>query len=225
MKRFTFGPVLMLLAIVILVASAAVAEKAGETKQVNSNSSFAKDKAESQTQPQVTPITPEIDSQVEQDQAVKVIDNSQIQVLPENPVDHSKQSDVDKTAAGEQIVRQVLSHGGTTGTSANYITRGTLCQTATGSGSGTEYSMGHGFYAASGGGRCCDLDGDANDDAAINVGDAVWMINYVFKGGPPPPCEDEGDANNDCSLNVGDAVYLINYVFKGGPAPECGCAL
>ncbi|MCP4569755.1 MAG: hypothetical protein GY841_19415, partial [FCB group bacterium] len=55
------------------------------------------------------------------------------------------------------------------------------------------------------------------------VGDAVWMINYVFKGGDAPACLDEGDANGDCALNVGDAVFLINYVFKSGPTPMCGC--
>ena len=66
--------------------------------------------------------------------------------------------------------------------------------------------------------------GDANGDGSVNVGDAVYIINYVFKGGPAPvplPCC--GDANNDGSVNVGDAVYLINYVFKGGPAPGPNC--
>ena len=67
----------------------------------------------------------------------------------------------------------------------------------------------------------CKPSGDANSDESINVGDAVWMINYVFKSGPPPPCYGEGDANGDCALNVGDAVYLINYVFKSGPPPDC----
>jgi len=71
---------------------------------------------------------------------------------------------------------------------------------------------------------CECLPGDANDDnddEQYNVGDAVYIITYVFKGGPPPTpwpiCS--GDPNGDCQVNVGDAVYLINYVFKGGPAP------
>jgi len=61
--------------------------------------------------------------------------------------------------------------------------------------------------------------GDANGDRSLNVGDAVFMINYVFKGGPPPDPMAAGDPNGDCALNVGDAVYLINYVFKSGPVP------
>jgi len=63
--------------------------------------------------------------------------------------------------------------------------------------------------------------GDANNDNQINVGDAVYLISYVFKGGPPPMPDDpcSGDANGDCECNVGDAVYIINYVFKSGPPP------
>lgn len=65
------------------------------------------------------------------------------------------------------------------------------------------------------------LCGDANADMTVNVGDAVYMISYVFKGGPPPVPVDGGDANCDGNPNVGDAVYLIAYVFKGGPGPCC----
>jgi len=68
----------------------------------------------------------------------------------------------------------------------------------------------------------CDcFPGDANNDGQANVGDAVFIINYVFKNGPAPaPYEScSGDANGDCQCNVGDAVYMINYVFKNGPDP------
>jgi hypothetical protein len=64
--------------------------------------------------------------------------------------------------------------------------------------------------------------GDANNDSKVNVGDAVYLINYVFKSGAAPACSPAtlcGDANGDSKVNVGDAVYLINYVFKKGPAP------
>jgi hypothetical protein len=63
--------------------------------------------------------------------------------------------------------------------------------------------------------------GDANSDQTINVGDAVFLISYVFRGGPAPDPLRAGDANCDEQVNVGDAVYLISYVFKGGPAPCC----
>ncbi len=63
--------------------------------------------------------------------------------------------------------------------------------------------------------------GDANGDKAVNVGDAVYLINFVFKGGPPPDPFMDGNANGDVTVNVGDAVYLINFVFKSGPRPNC----
>lgn len=63
--------------------------------------------------------------------------------------------------------------------------------------------------------------GDANGDGQPNVGDAVFLINYVFKEGDAPDPLKAGDANCDGQTNVGDAVYLIAYVFKGGPAPCC----
>lgn len=61
--------------------------------------------------------------------------------------------------------------------------------------------------------------GDANGDLSVNVADAVFLINYVFKGGAAPDPLDSGDANGDLSVNVADAVFLINYVFKGGVPP------
>ena len=63
--------------------------------------------------------------------------------------------------------------------------------------------------------------GDANGDKAINVGDAVYVINYIFKSGPAPAPVAAGDANCDGAVNVGDAVHVINYIFKSGPAPCC----
>jgi hypothetical protein len=74
-------------------------------------------------------------------------------------------------------------------------------------------------------GPCECIPGDVNGDGGpVGVGDAVYIIAYVFKDGAPPtpydPCS--GDANCDCAVNVGDAVYIINYVFRGGPAP-CDC--
>ncbi len=65
--------------------------------------------------------------------------------------------------------------------------------------------------------------GDANGDDELNLGDAVFIISYAFKGGPAPEPEASGDANCDGEANIGDAVYLINYVFKGGPDPCEGC--
>ncbi|MDD4053042.1 MAG: dockerin type I repeat-containing protein, partial [candidate division Zixibacteria bacterium] len=63
--------------------------------------------------------------------------------------------------------------------------------------------------------------GDANGDGKINVGDAVFIISYIFRSGPPPEPFSAGDANGDSKINIGDAVYIVTYVFRGGPAPVC----
>ncbi len=61
--------------------------------------------------------------------------------------------------------------------------------------------------------------GDANNDKAVNVSDAVYIINFVFVGGAQPIPYEAGDANCDGSVNVSDAVWIINYVFIGGNVP------
>jgi|GEM_PF-3613925 len=63
--------------------------------------------------------------------------------------------------------------------------------------------------------------GDANGDQSINIGDAVYLVNYVFRGGPAPNPYEAGNPNCDQAVNIGDAVYLVNYIFRGGPAPCC----
>lgn len=61
--------------------------------------------------------------------------------------------------------------------------------------------------------------GDANLDDLANITDAVYLIQYIFSGGPAPVPAAAGDVNCDFSANITDAVYLIAYVFSGGPAP------
>lgn len=62
--------------------------------------------------------------------------------------------------------------------------------------------------------------GDANCDAHINTSDAVFIINWIFVGGPAPiPRIWAGDVNCDFVCNISDAVYIINYIFVNGPKP------
>jgi outer membrane protein assembly factor BamB len=63
--------------------------------------------------------------------------------------------------------------------------------------------------------------GDANGDGEINLADAVYIVNYLFIGGPPPDPMEAGDANCDGEVNLADAVYIINWLFIGGPPPGC----
>jgi hypothetical protein len=64
--------------------------------------------------------------------------------------------------------------------------------------------------------------GDVNGNGVINSTDVVYLINYLFIGGPAPvPYLETGDTNCDGLINVTDVVYLINYLFIGGPPPGC----
>ncbi len=63
--------------------------------------------------------------------------------------------------------------------------------------------------------------GDADGSGAIDIGDAVYILRYVFTLGPAPDPRAAGDPNCDGGITVADAVYLINYIFKSGPPPGC----
>jgi hypothetical protein len=61
--------------------------------------------------------------------------------------------------------------------------------------------------------------GDVNLDGQVSVSDIVYLINYLFKGGPAPQIFIVADVNGDGKVSVSDVIYLINYLFKGGSAP------
>ncbi len=63
------------------------------------------------------------------------------------------------------------------------------------------------------------VSGDANLDGMVNVGDAVFIVSYVFKGGQAPRILETADANCNDEVNIGDVVRLVNYVFRGGAEP------
>ncbi len=63
--------------------------------------------------------------------------------------------------------------------------------------------------------------GDANGDGVIDVGDVVYLINYLYKNDSAPNPLQAGDASCNGVVDVGDVIYLINYLYKGGPAPIC----
>lgn len=130
---------------------------------------------------------------------------------------------IDKNpTTGEQIKWQVVAGGGTTGgSSTNYRLSSTVGQTAAGSGASTNYKLIQGFQQNfSTAGYLC---GDADGSGTITISDAVFLINYIFSGGPAPSPLVAGDADCSDSITISDAVYMINYIFGGGPAPCAAC--
>ncbi|MFN0060522.1 MAG: hypothetical protein ACKVX7_18855 [Planctomycetota bacterium] len=80
--------------------------------------------------------------------------------------------------------------------------------------------------------------GDSNADGLLNVADPIYLLEFLFIGGPPPPCRDSADANDSGALDIADATAILGYLFVPGfvlgglvgepsddlpsPSPDCG---
>ena len=63
--------------------------------------------------------------------------------------------------------------------------------------------------------------GDVNNDGAINPGDLVYLINFIYLNQSPPPAGNvAANINGDNSIDITDVMYLYRYLFMGGPAPH-----
>ena len=63
------------------------------------------------------------------------------------------------------------------------------------------------------------LRSDCNSDNLVNIADGIYLLNFLFQGGPAPTCDDACDSDDDADLAVNDAIYIFNYQFNEGPAP------
>jgi len=62
--------------------------------------------------------------------------------------------------------------------------------------------------------------GDTNASGFIDIDDIVYLIDYIFTGGPyPQPETAAGDANGSGYVDIDDIIYLVDYIFTGGPPP------
>ncbi len=136
---------------------------------------------------------------------------------------------------GERINWQVISSGGTDGSSASYRLKGTAGQLTVGEGSSDSYGLRHGYWQdfATGGGTCCmgairgNVDMDGGD--VIDISDLVYLVDYMFIGGPAPACAEEANIDGSCcasgsseslsDIDISDLVYLVDYMFNDGSAP------
>jgi len=68
--------------------------------------------------------------------------------------------------------------------------------------------------------------GDVMEDDIIDLGDMLFLIAYLYKGGPAPVPLNSGNVNylSDPGVDIvdlGDVLYIIAYLYKGGPKPNC----
>jgi hypothetical protein len=61
--------------------------------------------------------------------------------------------------------------------------------------------------------------GNANADGKTDLSDALYVLGFLFLGGPGPSCLKAADTDDSGELDLTDAVYLLSYLFLGGPAP------
>lgn len=63
--------------------------------------------------------------------------------------------------------------------------------------------------------------GDVTGEGSVDIGDVIYLINYLYISGPAPDPVITGDVNCDGAVNIADVIYLINYLYIHGPSP-CG---
>ncbi|MDH4034956.1 MAG: hypothetical protein OEV80_14275 [candidate division Zixibacteria bacterium] len=71
------------------------------------------------------------------------------------------------------------------------------------------------------GGYAC---GNINNDPEGNtdISDLVYLVDWMFTGGPEPVALMSADCNGDGLNDISDLVWLVDFMFTGGPMPICG---
>ena len=57
--------------------------------------------------------------------------------------------------------------------------------------------------------------GGANQDTAVDISDARFLLSELFLGGETSTCEDASDSNDDGKLDISDPVAVLQYLFRG----------
>lgn len=54
--------------------------------------------------------------------------------------------------------------------------------------------------------------GDVNGDGGVGSADMVYLVSYLFQGGPPPPNPIDADMDGSPGINMGDLLQLIGHL-------------
>ncbi|MCZ6795220.1 MAG: hypothetical protein O7J95_16570 [Planctomycetota bacterium] len=65
----------------------------------------------------------------------------------------------------------------------------------------------------------CNANGNVVGGSNCEISDPIFLLNFLFLGGPAPPCEEACNSNDDARLDLTDAVHQLSYCFRGGPPP------
>lgn len=65
--------------------------------------------------------------------------------------------------------------------------------------------------------------GDVALSGLVDIDDVVFLVNYIFSGGPTPIPPESGDVDCSGGVDIDDVVYLVMYIFASGPEPCADC--
>ena len=72
-------------------------------------------------------------------------------------------------------------------------------------------------------GCCAGMRGNIDKDAdnIIDIADLVYMVDFMFLGGPAPNCIEQANINGDLGehIDISDLVALVYFMYGGGPVP------
>ena len=55
--------------------------------------------------------------------------------------------------------------------------------------------------------------GDCNGDGSFNIADIVYLVAFIFGGGPAPKDYLHANFDGDDGVTIADVVYILNYMF------------
>lgn len=67
------------------------------------------------------------------------------------------------------------------------------------------------------------LCGDADASGIVDIDDAVYIIAFIFTGGPEPQPYLAGSVDCNDAVDIDDVVHLIYFIFGGSPLPCFDC--
>jgi hypothetical protein len=76
------------------------------------------------------------------------------------------------------------------------------------------------------------VNGDVNASGRVDLSDALYLLQYLFQGGPAPTplaCEPgvpflNGDVNGSGTIDIADPICLCAWLFSGGPLSRGECS-
>ncbi len=63
--------------------------------------------------------------------------------------------------------------------------------------------------------------GDINGSGAVDISDAIMILDHLFTARDAYLCPGVSDVNGDGSLDISDAIFLLASLFLGGPGLRC----